>query len=53
MIPPETVVSADVQAGGAARIGDRIGDRAQWCRLIHSLVGAVPVVMVFELPQRA
>jgi hypothetical protein len=48
----EAVVSADVQARGATRIGDRLRDWTKWCRLIHRLVRAVSVVVVFELPQR-
>jgi hypothetical protein len=50
---PETVVPTNVQARGAAHIGDRLRDRTKWRRLIHRLVRAVPVVVVLELPQRA
>lgn len=50
---PETAVSADVQAGGAARLGDWMRDWTKWCGLIHRLVRAVPVVVVLDLPQRA
>lgn len=42
-------MSADAQAGGAARIGDRLRDWTKWRGLTHRLVQAVPVVMIFEL----
>jgi hypothetical protein len=50
---PEAVVSADVQAGGAARFGDGMRDWTKWCRLIRGLVGPVSVVVILELAQRA
>jgi hypothetical protein len=40
-------------ADGPSRISDWLRDRTKRCRLVHSLVGAVPIVVVLELAQRA
>ena len=48
----EAVASAYVQPGDLSRIADRFGHRTERGCLIHGLVGAVPVVVFFELPQR-
>jgi hypothetical protein len=48
----EAVASAYVQPGDLSRIADRFGYRMERGCLIHGLVGAVPVVVFFELPER-
>jgi hypothetical protein len=48
----EAVASAYVQPGDLSRIADRFGYRTERGCLIHGLVGTVPVVVFFELPQR-
>jgi transposase len=48
----EAIASAYVQPGDLSRIADRFGYRTERGCLIHGLVGAVPVVVFFELPQR-
>ena len=45
----EAVASAYVQPGDLSRIADRFGYRTERGCLIHGLVGAVPVVVFFEL----
>ena len=47
----EAVASAYVQPGDLSRLADRFGYRTEQGCLIHGLVGAVTVVMFFELPQ--
>jgi hypothetical protein len=41
-------VSAYVEAGDSFRIGDGFRDSAQRCRLFHSLVGPVGIVVLLE-----
>ena len=48
----EAVASADVEAGGGGRLGDRWGQRAQWPGVGDSLVWPVGVVELLELAQR-
>src|SRR5215831_661560 len=48
----EAVASAYVQLGDFSRIADRFGYRTERGCLIHGLVGAVPVAVLFELPER-
>jgi hypothetical protein len=50
---PETVVSACVPACGPSRIGHWLWNRTKLHCLIHSLVGAAPIVVVLELAQHA
>jgi hypothetical protein len=40
---PESVVSMYVQVGDLLWFNDRIGDSAQWSRLVQSLMSSVPV----------
>ncbi|MBB4921885.1 hypothetical protein FHR34_000878 [Kitasatospora kifunensis] len=47
----EPIVSAYVQAGDPSGISDRLGHHAQWCGLVHGLMGPVRVVMPLELAQ--
>lgn len=47
----ESFSAAYVQTGYSPEVGDRFGDCAQWCCLVHRLVGSVGVVVRFELAQ--
>lgn len=47
----EPVSAGYVRMGDSPEIGGRFGDSAQWCRLVHRLVGSVSVVMKLELAE--